>query len=234
MNIIKLCALVVLICLSFQQGISQSSNSEYVIQLAVYSSNETFNENSSKLRPLFKHGIVEKVTLKDGSVKAFLRNFHGNYLTKAKANQVLKSVKKEKGFQSAYVNNANKRLKYKTPTVKLVDNEVQLSYQLGTASKSIAPKVIPDEFDAKGGLYKIQLGCFSSRKTADEIVATYDLTNYEKSRINKLITHDFISLNGEVCRRYFYGPFFSRVAAEKKKAKMEKASDSDLSIITLQ
>ena len=232
MNAIKLFALVAFTCFSILEGISQS-NTEYVIQVAVYSSNEIFNENSSKLQPLYKYGIVEKVTRKDGSVKAFLRDFYGNYSTKSKANQILKSVKKQKGFKSAYVNNANKRLTYKAPTVKFVDNEVQLSYKLAAPSKSVVPKNVPKEFDAKGGMYKIQLGCFSSRKTADEIASTYNLSTYERNRINKLITHDFISLNGEVCRRYFYGPIYSEDAANKKKAKMEKASDSELSIISV-
>lgn len=232
MNAIKLFAVIAITCFSIMEGTSQT-NSEYVVQLAVYSSNENFNNNAAKLQPLFKYGVVEKVTRKDGSVKAFLRDFYGNYATKLKASQVLKSVKKQKGFTSAYVNTANKRLTYKSPTVKFVDNEVQLSYKLGTPIKAVVPKNIPQEFEAKGGLYKIQLGCFSSEKTDDELAASFNLSNYEKSQISKLITYDFISLNGEVCRRYFYGTYYSKDTAEKKKAQMEKASDSELSIVSV-
>lgn len=229
MKSIKFFLLLFLVGLFTTDSNSQTKKTEYVIQVATYASVKAFDKHYAALQPLEDHGMVVQ-TQADKKVYAYLLDTYGNFTSKAKAKQKLKSIQKLSGFKSAYV--------------KGVQSDYSREKTLAEYSASKKPKVVavnipkqlPSEFTAKGGRiattkYRIQLGCFGEMKSTKELASAYNLSNYEQANIKKFMTHDFTNVDGDVCRRYYFGNFATKADANKRKAAMEKASGGILKVV---
>ena len=83
----------------------------------------------------------------------------------------------------------------------------------------------------KKGNFKIQLGVFSERKSLNYIAKHFGLSESEKAGLKKELSHDFIKIDGKVCRRYFYGAFETKADADTKKKELEAKSNMKFTVV---
>ena len=81
------------------------------------------------------------------------------------------------------------------------------------------------------GNFKIQLGVFSERKSLNAIAKHFGLSASEKADLKKQLSHDFIKIDGKVCRRYFYGGFETKADADAKKSELEAKSNMEFTVV---
>ena len=178
-------------------------NKTFVITIATL---EKFKGDYENFKTLNKYGNIFHKTYSNGITKVFLQKLDkSNFLNKEEVMKVLKVIKKDRKFRSAFIYELETANSFYSPNLQVKDQELVISVKLNPnmsdvelKSKAVEDKN-PTPYVTTASKYWIQIGCFKETKTKKELITEYELTRKDEIRSQK----------SEDCNKYFLGVFNS-------------------------